>query len=396
MEMPVGETPPTIPLYHLDDTYFHSSELLRRYFLDLVKSPANLRLMGKAELQGVAVILNNSLPEHQRIPLWKSTKDELRNAIEELMNFPTYVSRSSVLNHLHSLNEHRSTASPQAPRRSSESGRFDNLQHIFPPSAAVTPVLLASQRKGGPGGTPNKRGTDPFSPVNLDPTLIRRSNSGSRIPLPRNGKMDSLVHPSRSNSYMDFDDQDGSPLASRSMSRISSSNSTPLQSRSNSSSNLAPSTSFAMAMVTPSSSDAAIAAMMRPSKLSASHSREGSGPMHSREGSAGSERGVVHHQDLAESLTVALLGSRSSNKVVPTLSVIPAPTPNHVRQPSVRSNPHPRLSWAGTVASRRMLDILEEDEDEDEGDQTPSRKRRAPEVRLVRRQRKPPFIDTRL
>ena len=59
-------------------------------FVDLVQSSAHLRAMSQAELQSVAVIVNETLPLGKRIEVWNKNKDALRRSLEDVFCFPRY------------------------------------------------------------------------------------------------------------------------------------------------------------------------------------------------------------------------------------------------------------------------------------------------------------------
>ncbi|KAG8996847.1 hypothetical protein FRB94_008007 [Tulasnella sp. JGI-2019a] len=401
-----------------------------RQFVELVQSPAHLRLMTKSQLESVAVIVNDSLPIGKRVEVWKRSKDELRNSLEDVFGFPR-------------------SETPKAPRRSSENNRFSGI--LYPPALPITPMLLATptapksatRKRHSTGGIsyPKSRASshsgrraseDPFT--SILPVVSANLRSGraapappktviglSRVPVLRKTKgQKGVKEPKSTTQYTPMDicttpigpmrspprairssspsvteagqlssSPPSSPLASRSthssISRIAASKSdmsstgfiSPGASRSNSHNNIS--------SMVPSSSSNTLAPGTLKTMGASAHTRSGS--VH---GSTASE----YYQIMPEDLTIALLASRMSADLMAHQAMVtvqantvantmPAPqTSSHTRTASTRSGGSgARMSWMSTQNSRRFLDVVreEEGEDEEEEEDRPKKRRRAPE-----------------
>ncbi|KAG8900932.1 hypothetical protein FRB99_005670 [Tulasnella sp. 403] len=345
---------------------------------ELVNSPTHLRAMKKTQLQNVATILNESLPPNRHIDIWRHSKEELRDAIEEALSLPR-------------------NATPQAPRRSSELGkRFSELSENKPPVSPITPMLLAPRRPRHSTGSIFQPKPSLSFDTDSDDTVefpsytkhpggslkLQSQRSGSRArPLgpasnnspisPRNlgqfprGELGHHRSPRRSSESSTptrarSSSPPSSPLASRSthgsISRIFSDGlNTPNMSRSNSNQTLATSAS-GMSIVSPSNSRSRISG----------HSRS------STTGSIKEAKANSVHAFRAEDLTLALLTSRAGESDKSDGGSSSSKRPTHSRS---------RSTLTSAYGSRRFLDVVREEDGEDEGNMEegprPKKRRRA-------------------
>ncbi|KAG8946345.1 hypothetical protein FRC04_011891 [Tulasnella sp. 424] len=356
------------------------AEIAQR-FSDVVENPTHLRLMKKPQLQSVAVIVNEALPESRRIDPWTQDKEKLRNAIEDVFGFPR-------------------TTSPRAPRRSGENAehttsRFNSLSENYPPASTVTTMLLATPaskvskpnnsvarkpKRHSIDGLPSRGLSDSdflFGGGSLGTTGKTKGSSGSMIPVSAkkkkghatlrtifsqpNGSISSTAHrsPNRhlpssspSKTYSESSSPPSSPLASRST-HGSLNILSPVLSRSNSVSGIPASASLG-GLVSSSSSGAAISSWGR-------HSRLGSG-----KDSISSQQHIL----VAEDLTMALLASRVESHGCVSASSSTSSVGGSAQQQAQQgggltaSRTRSRMSWVGTA---RFLDVVAEEEEEGEG-----------------------------
>lgn len=375
-------------------------------FSDIVENPTHLRLMKKPQLQSVAVIVNEALPEGRRIDPWDQDKEKLRNAIEDVFGFPR-------------------TLSPQAPRRSTENTeyattRFNSLSENYPPARTVTTMLLstptskASKPDNSVARKPKRHSIDGlpshglsdsnffFSSGSLGTTGKTKARTGSMIPVSSKKKKgqatlrtifsqpNASISPnaprdpnqhfpssSPSKAFSESSSPPSSPLASRST-HGSLNILSPVLSRSNSASGIHASASLG-GLVSSSSSGAALSSWGR-------HSRQGSG-----KDSAPSQQ---QHILVAEDLTMALLASRVESHGCVSASSSTSSVGGSSQQQAQQgggmtaSRTRSRMSWMGTA---RFLDVVAEEEEEgdasngsaeggeDEGDRPRKRRREATE-----------------
>ncbi|KAG9012818.1 hypothetical protein FRB90_006499, partial [Tulasnella sp. 427] len=366
-----------------DKTNLQSSDSIdiAQRFTDIVENPAHLRHMKKPQLQSVAVIVNEALPESRRIDPWKQDKEELRNAIEDVFGFPR-------------------TISPQAPRRSTDSieyatTRFNSLSENCPPASAVTDMLLA---------TPASRATKPNNSISRKPkrhsidglptrglsdssslftgsgfatTGRTKTSNGSLISVSSTKKKaqvplrtifsqpntllsasnhrspnQHLFSSSPSKTYSESSSPMSSPLASRST-QSSLGVLSPVLSRSNSGSGIHASASLG-GVLSPSNSGVAMSSWGR-------HSRQSSG----KDSTTSS---LLRHDLVAEDLTVALLASRVENhgcvSASSSNSSVGLPPSQQQASGMTASRTRSRMSWMGTA---RFLDVVAEEEEDGEG-----------------------------